>query len=546
MKTKLSKNIYTLFFVLVFLSTSCTNDFEEMNKDPYKVEDISTGPLFGTVQKSIKQELHYMYQIQQNLNGDLYCGYMTSPNPYENDHNNSTYSLMDGWNETPYKYRMTGIMKPISQILKLSDERSKDFIAIAKILRVLGMHEVTDSYGPIPYSSYGVYDTYAPYDSQKEVYDSFFKDLAEADKFLKEVIAKNPAKSAFKKYDYMLGGDYSKWRRLGNSLRLRLAIRISNVDYARAKMEAEKAVANGVLNETDGVVGMLDVTSSNPLYTISNVWHDAKLGANMESILVGLKDPRLEKYFTPTEDAKAKALGTNYTLSTGEAVRFQGIRNGVRLVNKGLRTGFSTLGKPWQESQEKMTPIYFIVPAEIYFLRAEGALKGFNMNGTAEALYKEGVEVSMKQWGVEISKVGTYLNDETSHPSDYVDPINQENNIVAASHVSIKWDESLSKEEKLEKIITQKWIANFPNGQESWSEFRRTGYPKLHVIKTNDSYAIENGQVDSKIKIRRLPFPKGEVKDNIAEVKKAYQYLSSGKDNAGTRLWWDTGSNKFN
>ncbi|MDC1106855.1 SusD/RagB family nutrient-binding outer membrane lipoprotein [Prolixibacteraceae bacterium] len=516
-----------------------------MNSNTFKVEEVSTGPLFGPVQKNIFQELHWKYQIQENLNGDLYSGYMAPPTPFNSDHFNSTYSLMDNWNATPYDYRMTGVMKPVHSILKLTGERSKDFIAIAKILRVAAMHQVTDTYGPLPYSSYGMYETYSPYDSQEEIYTSFFKDLEEADQYLKEYIENNPGKSAFKKYDYIFGGDYTKWRKYCNSLRLRLAMRISNKDFIKAKEEAEKAVSNGVLTDPKDIVGMLDVNNDNPLYIISNVWHDAKLGANMESILVGLKDPRLEKFFLPTDNIKAIELGPNYTLSTGEEVRFQGIRNGIRLVKKKDRINYSTLGAPWQVDQQKGTPIYLMFPAEMYFLRAEGALKGFNMNGSAEDLYRQGIEASMSQWEVTSDKSEGYLEDATSHPSDYVDPVNQEYNIKAASHVTIKWDSSLSKEEKLEKIITQKWIANFPIGQEAWSEFRRTGYPKLQDLKTNDSYSFETGQVDSEIMIRRLPFPTSEVKNNNSEMLKACKLLSTGKNNAGTRLWWDTGVNRF-
>ncbi|QZT35577.1 SusD/RagB family nutrient-binding outer membrane lipoprotein [Halosquirtibacter xylanolyticus] len=540
-----TKYLYKIYIAIILISTSCTSKFEEMNKDPFKVKEVSTGPLFGTIQKNIFQDLHWMYQIQENLIGDLYSGYMAPPTPFNSDHFNSTYSLMENWNETPYNYRVTGVMKPVDVILKLSDEKSTDFIAIAKILRVAAMHQATDSYGPLPYSSYGMYDTYAPYESQEEVYTSFFKDLEEADQHLKEYIEKNPGKSGFKKYDYIFGGDYTKWRKYCNSLRLRLAMRISNKDIAKAKIEAEKALSNGILTESDGVVGMLDINADNPLYIISNVWQDTKLGANMESILVGLKDPRLEKYFLPTQNKKAIKLGPNYTLSTGEKVRFQGIRNGIRLVSKDQRKDFSTLGALWQADKQKSTPIYFMVPAEMYFLRAEGALKGFNMNGEAGELYKQGIQASMKQWDIPTIDAYNYITDNTSQPADYIDPANQDNNIKAVSKVTIQWDSSLSKEEKLEKIITQKWIANFPIGQEAWSEFRRTGYPKLQPIKINESQSFETGQIDTEIMIRRLPFPRSEVNNNYNEMQKATKLLSSGKNTAGTRLWWDTGVNIF-
>ncbi|MNR08122.1 Susd and RagB outer membrane lipoprotein [compost metagenome] len=176
--------------------------------------------------------------------------------------------------------------------------------------------------------------------------------------------------------------------------------------------------------------------------------------------------------------------------------------------------------------------------AEVAFLRAEGALRGWSMGGTAQSFYEQGVKTSFEQYTLGSSDASTYLNNNTDTQAAYTDPINAANNIAAnsplLSKTTVKWDESASMEQKLERIITQKWIAIFPDGQEAWSEFRRTGYPKIFPVMNNQS----GGTINTEKQIRRLPFSEDEYKNNQAEVTKAVSLLG-GADNGGTKLWWD-------
>src|SRR5690606_28865582 len=123
--------------------------------------------------------------------------------------------------------------------------------------------------------------------------------------------------------------------------------------------------------------------------------------------------------------------------------------------------------------------------AESYFLRAEGALKGWEMGGSAKDFYEEGVRVSFNANGV--SGVDEYLDNNTGTQLPYVDPYNPVNNAAPTTTITIKWEEGDTMERKLERIITQKWIAMYPDGQEAWSEFRRTGYPRLYPVVENYS-----------------------------------------------------------
>ena len=106
------------------------------------------------------------------------------------------------------------------------------------------------------------------------------------------------------------------------------------------------------------------------------------------------------------------------------------------------------------------------------------------------------------------------------------------------SQVTPAWDNAASNEEKLEKSITQKWIACYPEGCEAWAEQRRTGYPKLFPVVVNDS----QGTIDTNLGPRRLNFFVG-IKTANPEQYAALTKALGGTDNCGTRLWWDTGRN---
>jgi hypothetical protein len=173
--------------------------------------------------------------------------------------------------------------------------------------------------------------------------------------------------------------------------------------------------------------------------------------------------------------------------------------------------------------------------AEMYFLKAEGAVRGWNMGGTAQSFYQIGIQTSFDQWGAGSS--ANYVLDSLSKAAPYVDPSSGSNNVNAGSNLStviIKWRETDATELKFEKILTQKWIAMYPDGQEAWSEFRRMRYPKVFPVVVNNS----GGLINTTTQIRRLPFPQSEYQSNGKGVTTGVSLLG-GTDNGGTKLWWD-------
>ncbi len=176
-------------------------------------------------------------------------------------------------------------------------------------------------------------------------------------------------------------------------------------------------------------------------------------------------------------------------------------------------------------------PGYLVRDAETAFLKAEGALRGWNMGGDAESFYAQGVEWSFAEWGV--SGADAYVK-SSAVPADYEDPLYSQFNISAVSTVSPNWADATSDEQRLEKIITQKWIAMYPEGMNAWAEYRRTGYPKLFPVIQNDS----QGVISTKLGVRRLTYTVDQNARNKANVDKAVTMLG-GPDTGATHLFWD-------
>jgi tetrahydromethanopterin S-methyltransferase subunit F len=175
--------------------------------------------------------------------------------------------------------------------------------------------------------------------------------------------------------------------------------------------------------------------------------------------------------------------------------------------------------------------------SEVYFLRAEGALRGWpNMGGTAEELYNKGIRASLKaRTDATDQEIKNYIH-STSTPAA---PHSKDGgpdafNSPPVSNIPVIFETNASFETKLEQIITQKWIALYPDAWEAWAERRRTGYPRGYaIIKSN------NPNISSTQLVRRIKYPPSEYDTNAKAVKAAVDSLLGGPDQANTRLWWD-------
>lgn len=522
------KYITTLLAGTAILFGSCTGSFDKFNTDETGFTDDMQAMDYNTMGialKIVQQGIYLNYnwgegqdwtwQIVQNLNADMFAGYFAPGGDFSQGTNsNIYYNLNDGWCSKGWEYTYGYIMPQVKKVEEATEESRPDLYAIAKILKVELMHRISDQYGPIVYSDFGNKIGSKP-DSQKDAYMNFFDDLDIAAEKLDGFIKANPSAS-IENFDYILGGNYIQWMKFCNSLRLRLAIRICQVNTTKAQEEITKVFEStyGVFEKASDIAQMEASARSgysNPLATISSSWSNAFMNANIESILSGYQDPRLEQFFKKAENPEI-------------AGQYRGIRLGIDY------SGNRDYGNHSKAYAQTTSPAILMTAAEIWFLRAEAALRGYTSESAKEC-YEKGVKTSFNQWGCEEAEA--YLQSDNL-PADYTDPLNAANNIAAASQVSPQWLESESPEVKLEKIITQKWIACYPEGYEGWAEVRRTGYPKLLEIKNNHSGGIITDMV------RRLPFPTSIHGDALyGQV----QTLLGGVDNGSTRLWWDTGRN---
>jgi len=525
---------------------SCTKKFEEYNTDAFGTsnKELSAdykllGVPLQQVQQSIYQVINPAWdmQLQQNLIGDVYSGYMGSPTPFLGNQNNMTYSLVDNWNGQPWSDAYNGVMAPVQLVIRNAAGQYPAFVAWAKILRVEGMHRLSDIFGPIIYTHYGSVnaDGSVTYDSQKDAYYAFFNDLDSAIAVLTPLAQSNATKT-FTSFDQVYGGDYGEWVKFANSLKLRLALRIVNVDPTKAQAEGEAALAHplGLLTtNADGFT--IDIGSvQHPLNVINNSWGDIRFGAPLGSLLEGYSDPRESKYAVAATDPAV-------------AGKIIGVRNGIDIDAKGRYGNYSALpnfpncaATPWGGVFSKANYVQLMTAAEAWFLKAEAGIRGWAKAGDAGTAYNTGVTASLAQYGVD-AQATAYLADATSTAAQYIDPkatVAAANDIKTGnqdlSTITIKWDNAATFAQKLERIITQKYIAMYPDGQEAWSEFRRTRYPKLFRNKVNYS----NGAIPTDKFVRRVNFPLSERNTNANGVAGGVTALG-GPDTGGTPLWWD-------
>ncbi|MBX3238319.1 MAG: SusD/RagB family nutrient-binding outer membrane lipoprotein [Chitinophagaceae bacterium] len=521
------RSIYNTVYIICFLSffiSSCTKDMEGLNEDKKLISDKMLeadanegGYTLPGMQLGIVDVLTtWRIEMQQTLNADLYGGYFGLPASFYDNRNNATYAMVSSWNDQIWLVPSSKVLDQWVMMKKKGfDTKYPDLYAMALIFKVFAGHRLTDIFGPIPYSLYGTTSD-VRFDSEEEAYNLFFEELRTAVASLKEMEQSNPAadQARYAKFDKSrYGGDYAVWIKVANTLRLRLAIRIAYVNPEKAKIEAEAAINDGGVLEGSNVSFEMTTGTVHPLLTITRDWGEARLNASVESFLKGYKDPRLPVYALPATDP---ALG-------GEI--------------KGMRTGAAFTDKnylPFSQLNFATNPFVKLMDvSESYFLRAEGALRGWDMGGSAKDFYEEGIRVSFA--ANKVSGADAYIQDNTSVPAPYVDPYNPANNAAAASSIKIKWDESVDFEEKLERIITQKWIAIFPDGQESWSEFRRTGYPGLWPVVVNFS----NGEVPNGEFIKRINYPPSITNASQTAVAEAVSKYLDGADKLSTPIWWD-------
>ncbi len=506
--------------LLMLLSTSllsgCTDGFVERNLPTNQLTELTPKyikGLFSTSQFAVMNAGSapgVSYQQAQNLSADLYAQYFAgTQTAFASDrYAIAEQFLVYHW-QAAYVYGLPGLYTIIRNTEK---PETKSINAIARIWRAFVLHRQTDYYGPIPYSEIGLGGRTVKYDSQKDVYYGLFKELDEATADLKSSLTQTSFDATT---DVIFQGNNAKWVKFANTLRLRLALRVSNVDPAKAKVEAEAAVAGGVMTDLvdDGYIAVT-AQRQNGLNRIAD-WNEFRMSSLMESIMVGYNDPRLSTYFQPA-------------VSDG---KYRGLRNGMNTIQQIMPVNAygtaSNVALRFTRANMNTEKITVLRTGEAYLLRAEGAVNGWNMGGTAADLYAKGIEMSIRTNGVtNATAIGDYINSSKVPiaPGGYF-------NTPVLSNVPVKF--STVAAQQREQIGIQKWLALYPDGYEAWAEARRSGFPKLYPVINSDNPDLPVGKF-----IRRIPFLSYDKTRNPNAIPGAISLLG-GPDNAATPLWWD-------
>lgn len=499
----------------------------------------------------------HAYQRQYCLGPDMYAQYFTVPHKkFMYGSLTSTYNISAEFNGGPLgAYTMAkNVFIPVLQHPMI--DSIPEIKAIVLLFYSLSAQENADLSGPFTYFE-DKQNSQAPstYNTVEEIYKSIKTNLDTIVNCLKyyEVEGNRPEwykeeiKAILSKFDLTRSwdtGDYSlnPYIKLANSLKLRMAMHIVKVEPATAKEWAEEAVASGVIEATGDQMGFFQMWDAigHPLVQTQG-WGDIRLSASFESILMSLNHPYTKTLFKPNNN---KIVNRNDKTVLEANTRICGIRSGVYVgtgqdYSENQYQAYSTFDTDIMSE----APLYFIKWSEVDFLRAEGALRGWEMGGSAQEFYERGIMNAdlMEPWSADFycipysAYVEEYMAQTEAVPYTNVDPIGDGEPWESVTTIGVAWNEGDEPETKLEKIITQKYLALFPLSTEAWTEMRRTGYPKVFDVQNPDD---GDGSLFLGDIIRRIPWvptdPAGKEM-----VKNSGLKALGGEDEQATRLWWD-------
>ena len=488
-------------------ASACTAGYIDINRNPYGVTDNEmqrdgyavraalTGMMNGVISPDVNTA-----QFTEVLLGCALSGYLAPAKDGWNNVTIANYNATDDWtNVFMASDRIIPVIYANYRTLQnVTDD--PNILAVGEIVKVAAMHRVTDTYGPIPYSKIGQNgEINVPYDSQEEVYRLMFEELNSAIDALKENISadaelsKQMADEAINdEVGLMTSNDdnaaFSYWGVDGNTLRM-------SIRYNLATHSDHSICTTGS--------------------------GDSHAAADIICYMNGYSDPRRPMYFTPTEFENATDT-------------YVGLRHGIQ-VPSHVNVGHQYSGVYFDNAN---APAYWMNAAEVQFLLAEAAAfkeKGgisYNVSGSARSYYEQGVRLSFEQYGAQ--GVDEYLQSD-ARPTTYADPAGSYPYANVISTITPKWNDAADFAEMQERIITQKWIANWLIGCEAWADWRRTGYP--HLIPA-EYFTQTHGVTDAATGARRMPYPATEQTSNTANYEAALTLLK-GNDDMATRLWFD-------
>lgn len=467
----MKKTIYILIGLLGLLP-ACTKDFQKLNVDPNNPTEASSQSILLQAQRNISRILLDDNNVFVVLNWVQYnapLGYREQPFDFD-------------WNTDATYNGVSTVLRNLERLRKQAINNGHvNYEAIAMIMEAWVFSNLTDLYGDIPYSeslkgSEGI--LYPKYDSQQDIYNDLVIKLKDAAAKIDVLQTAGKVDGAS---DIFCQGDMLKWKRFANSFRARIYIRMSESDNLQAKKGLEEIFGDPdeypVIDDNKYNVGVAFIEST-PGQN-NNYWVQRSRGGSVSAVSTTMVD-----LLCKNDDPRRKIL-LNPTKKSLDSVKAKVwdkyVYQGVPAVLSGPFISFSqsdvsTVGDAI--SLDYYRPIDLITFAEVMFIRAEGANKGYTL-GDAKEYYEKGITGSMKKWGVSDPNI-----------------ISQYVNGPFASYDATK--------AKMQ-ILTQRYIDQFHQALNTFAMIRRSGYPNLGWISVG--FATENGFPD------RLPYASNMRRD---------------------------------
>lgn len=520
---RLRNKITSLMLGALLLGTSCNEqDLLDLNVNDNAVENIDMRYLFSLATLRIGGEYentraNMLYAATMIQHTASTAGYFSGDKYFYNAQYSGAYM----------ERHFTDVIRLFSHVItKTADDPNEANVnAAATILRVYDLLRMTDIHGDIPYSQagYGLQseDNWFPtYEPQKEVYTKMIADLKAArDKI-------SPSARALGVQDFLYQGDLTKWKKLANSILMRMAMRMSNVDPTTAQSVFTEANSSGAFTSNQDIAfihylpgpqGVNRNGLNDGYWNTYKYSRDCKISATFINWMKANNDPRLMII--------SGGVGNPEVASTWitDPAKQIGLPNGYNSTNlvgavpPGTLSGFTTVQQNFSMLNLKYLdwedPYYLISYAEVELMRAEAAVKGW-ITSSASTHFSNGVTAAITSW----------VN---------FDPSFVRTGPEIQAYIAGRGFDAATNANKLRLIGEEYWAATYLNDIESWSNWRRTGFPAL--TPTNDPNAEEGNFIP-----RRLRYWESEIGANPENYQAAKSRM--GGDLFATKVWWDGGN----
>jgi hypothetical protein len=522
---KYFKKIHVILLASI-ISVACEADFEETNRNPNEPVNVSPAYLlntsiFNTINLfggDMRERVFSHYSHYVSVGGGQFERYATFP------------ASNNGYWETAY----VDCLQPLQQIqLNYGDDPEfNNRVAIAKIFENYLFSQIVAIWGSVPKTHALTGEPYIPYDKEEEIYYDILADLKEAAESI-EIGGDKYSSSA----DAIYNGDLEKWRKFAITLRLRIAVRLSNANEGEANNVITEILTNEsqTISSQDETANAFWGTNSstwsylyqeNVVEAVSNASSLAVINESLIQYMLPYEDPRLPIYAEPASQGprEGEYFGQPKTTDLPEGVEMN--------PNPHLDLApadYSMIGDYFLRPDEEFV---FLSYAESSFLKSEAALKGWGGTKSAEEYYTEGITASMAKYNIPKQDINIYLEKPGIAWNTAVDTTGRGNEFTDFIGITTS---AILEPDPFRQIVMQDWIAGFYQGLDAWTLIRRTQVLEFPPHFNPDEG--EGGTVGYAHIPQRIKYPDIEYQVNLPELEKALQWLD-GPDALKTKLWF--------